>query len=61
MTPTGSLRNSSTQCCANSVVLDRGPDGKHVYVTGASIMGFDPVGVDSNIDAAMVAYFDPFD
>ena len=43
-------------------MLDRGPDGKRrVYVTGAGIMGFDPVGVDRNIDAAMVAHFDPFE
>ncbi|MFE7225971.1 S8 family serine peptidase [Nocardioides sp. NPDC057577] len=46
----------------NGVVLDRGPDGKRrVYVTGASTIGFDPVGIDSNIDAATVAYFDPFE
>ncbi|MFI5627708.1 hypothetical protein ACIA03_29895 [Nocardioides sp. NPDC051685] len=47
---------------ANGVVLDRGPDGKRrVYLTGASTIGFDPVGIDSNIDAAAVAYFDPFE
>ncbi|MFJ9391830.1 S8 family serine peptidase [Nocardioides sp. NPDC101246] len=47
---------------ANGVAIDRGPDGKRrVYVTGASTVSFDPVGLDSNIDAATVAYFDPFE
>ena len=47
---------------ANGVAIDRGPDGKRrVYVTGVSTASFDPTGVDSNLDATTVAYFDPFE
>ncbi|MDQ7878474.1 S8 family serine peptidase [Microbacterium sp. QXD-8] len=47
---------------ANGVALDQRADGsRRVFVTGASTTAYDSVGLDSNIDAATVAYFDPFD
>ncbi|MDT0141361.1 S8 family serine peptidase [Microbacterium sp. PRC9] len=47
---------------ANGVAVDQRADGtRRVFVTGASTTAFDAVGLDSNIDAATVAYFDPFD
>ena len=46
---------------ANGVAVDQRPDGsRRVFVTGVSFTSFDAVGLDSNGDAATVAYFDPF-
>jgi len=46
---------------ANGVAVDQLADGtRRVFVTGESLVSFDPSGVDSNLDAATVAYFDPF-
>jgi len=47
---------------ANGVAVDQRADGsRRVFVTGVSTIGFSSVGLDSNLDAATVAYFDPFD
>lgn len=46
----------------NGVAVDQTADGKRrVFVTGASTIAFSSVGVDSNIDAATVAYLDAFE
>ncbi|MDY0908543.1 S8 family serine peptidase [Microbacterium sp. CFBP9034] len=47
---------------ANGVAVDQRADGsRRVFVTGASTTAYDSVGLDSNVDAATVAYFDPFE
>ena len=47
---------------ANGIAVDQRPDGtRRVFVTGVSLVSFDPFGVDSNSDAATIAYFDPFE
>ena len=47
---------------ANGVAVDQAADGsRRVFITGASTIPFGPAGIDSNIDAATVAYFDPFE
>ena len=47
---------------ANGVAVDQAADGsRRVFITGVSTIPYGPAGLDSNIDAATVAYFDPFE
>ncbi|WP_163632644.1 S8 family serine peptidase [Microbacterium sp. B35-04] len=47
---------------ANGVAVDQTADGsRRVFVTGVSTIPYGPEGLDSNMDAATVAYFDPFE